>query len=147
MTMTRAIERIADTVTPPRRRVLVCHHCGQECAVSPHSRLDETACVACVERLASPCRDDGMDARAIRGVADWCDKAAAPGPGYGVVECPHCETRCVVEIGGTARTGCATCLRPLGTQPLLRMDLMWVDVPIDMDGEIDHFTDESIAYL
>jgi hypothetical protein len=59
----------------------------------------------------------------MRAVADWCDKAVAPGPGYGIVECPHCAELCVVAAGGTARTGCAACLRPLGTQPLLRMDL------------------------
>jgi hypothetical protein len=65
----------------------------------------------------------GGDVRAARVVAEWPDKAVAPGPGYAVVECPHCAMFCVVEVGGVARTACIGCLRPLGESPLVRIDL------------------------
>src|SRR4051794_39469496 len=64
---------------------------------------------------------------------DCGSECAAPfdarltGPGYGVVQCPHCAVYCVVALGDMARTGCGACLRPLGTQPLIRMDCHVLD--------------------
>jgi len=120
--MSRAIEKIAEPEEGWASRAIVCHRCGVECAVSPTARLGDTACIGCIQRLERT-PGSGAEPGAIRNVASWCDKATAPGPGCGIVECPHCAARCVVEVGGAARTGCAACLRPLGSQPLLRMDL------------------------
>lgn len=141
--MTRAIEKLAGRLRPasyarPRdRREIICHRCGVQCAVGMDAQLDDTLCIGCQRRLGAP-RDERP--RAARFVADWWDKAAAPGPGYGAVTCPHCRVACVVEVGGAVRTGCVACLRPLGAAPLVRTDLAppaVVVVPDDGDDATD----------
>ncbi len=124
----RAIEKIAEPEHARDRRAIVCHRCGAETVVARSAALEETGCIRCVRRLSVPPRVDRDPPRALRFVSGWCDKARVPGPGYGIVECPHCAVRCVVEVGATARTGCAACLRPLGPRPLLRMDLKTGDL-------------------
>ncbi len=143
MIVTRALEKIAD-----RERVwgagdgreIVCHRCGTQCVLPADARLDETVCVGCVQRLGDADPVAAGWPRALRAVAEWADKAAVPGPGYGLVSCPHCEMECVVEVGEAARTGCIGCLQPLGAQPLIRKDLVTrypvcagARVPVDDD--------------
>lgn len=132
--MTRAYDKIADHDARGRRdhgREIVCHRCGAQCVLPAATRVDETVCVGCVQRLADV---DDRDAwpRAARNLAAWADKAAVRGPGYGVVSCPHCAVECVVEVGETTRTGCVACLRPLGERPLVREDLpMRQQIPVE----------------
>lgn len=133
MTMTRALDKIAEPDGGWLRRFIICHRCGHETAVLRGTLLSATACVVCVQRLETSFGADGVAATAVRAMSDWCDKATVPGPGYGIVECPHCTARCVVEVGAAARTGCATCLRPLGAQPLLRMDFAALATPVVLD--------------
>ncbi len=121
--MTSAIEKLADPEPPSRRRHIVCHRCSIECSVPRDVPLDAVACIGCLRRLGAPPLREGEPPHAITMLADWWDKAAAPGPGYGAVQCPHCGATCVVEVGGAARTGCGVCLRPLGSSPLIRTDL------------------------
>ncbi len=118
--MRRAIEKLADREAPVGCRDVVCHRCGTRCAVATGARLDETACIGCLRPLTAARDEYGHSVRALAG---WWDKATAPGPGYGIVACPHCATSCVVEVGGAARTACVGCLRALGSAPLIRMDL------------------------
>lgn len=121
--MTSAIEKLADREQPMGRRHVVCHRCSVECSVPRDVPLEDLACIGCLRRLVTPRATDPAATAAIAAVADWWDKAAAPGPGYGAVECPSCGTKCVVEVGSAARTGCVACVRPLGPLPLVRVDL------------------------
>jgi hypothetical protein len=125
--MVRVIEKIADR---PARWAganiaeIVCHRCGTQCVLPAGMRLEEALCVGCVQRLGNADRrTDARPPAAARTLADWADKAAVSGPGYGLVTCPHCDADCVVAVGEVARTGCGVCLRPLGTIPLVRVDL------------------------
>jgi hypothetical protein len=122
--MRSAIEKLADREQPTRRRHVVCRRCSVQCSVPLDTPLEDVACIGCLRPLATPCTPDGESPRALAVLADWWDKALAPGPGYGRVECPHCGAACVVEVGGAARTGCVVCLRPLGSSPLIRTDLV-----------------------
>jgi len=122
--MTKALEKIAGR----RRRMnvdrdIVCHRCGTECVLPAGARVDETVCIGCVQRLADRPRAHDRPAAAVCAVAEWSDKGAVGGPGYGIVACPHCGEECVVEVGAAARTGCGACLRPLGAGPLIRADV------------------------
>ncbi|HEY2387057.1 MAG TPA: hypothetical protein VGK30_08860 [Candidatus Binatia bacterium] len=119
--MMSAIEKLADRLQPTQRRHVVCHRCSVECSVPRDQALEDVACIGCLRRLVTPAPGDA--AAAIAAVADWWDKSAAPGPGYGAVDCPYCGAACVVEVGRAARTGCVTCVRPLGASPLVRVDL------------------------
>ena len=119
---TSALEKLADRERPRHRRLVVCRRCGIQCGVSCDVPLADVACIGCLRSLA-PAAGDGTRTEALSAVADWWDKAAAPGPGYGAVACPHCANVCVVEVGSAARTGCVVCLRPLGSSPLVRSDL------------------------
>src|SRR5690242_19738100 len=118
-----AIDRLADRVQPTQRRHVVCHRCSVECGVARDQALEDVACIGCLRRLVTPAAGDPAGDAAIAAVSDWWDKSAAPGPGYGAVECPHCGATCVVEVGGAGRTGCVVCVRPLGAAPLVRIDL------------------------
>jgi hypothetical protein len=118
-----AIEKLADRPQPTKRRHVVCHRCSVECSVPRDQALEDVACIGCLRRLVTPTPGDPAGCAAIGVVADWWDKSAAPGPGYGAVECPYCGATCVVEVGGAARTACAVCVRPLGASPLVRVDL------------------------
>ena len=122
--MRSAIEKLADREQPTRRRHIVCHRCSVECSVPLETPLEDVACIGCLRRLARPSTPGGGPPGALTVLADWWDKATAPGPGYGGVECPHCGAACVVEVGGASRTGCVVCLRALGSSPLIRTDLV-----------------------
>ena len=122
--MRSAIEKLADREQPTRRRHVVCRRCSVQCSVPLETPLDDVACIGCLRRLAAPSTPDIGPPRALTALADWWDKAVAPGPGYGGVQCPHCGAACVVEVGGAARTGCVVCLRALGSSPLIRTDLV-----------------------
>ncbi len=119
--MTSAIEKLADREQPILRRQIVCRRCSVPCSVPHDVALEDVACIGCLGRLRAPHGPDAP-AGAVSSVADWWDKASAPGPGYGAVECPHCGATCVVEVGSAARTGCVVCLRPLGALPLIRVE-------------------------
>jgi hypothetical protein len=122
--MTKALEKIAGKQRQTNEgREIVCHRCGTQCVLPAGVRVDETICIGCLQRLADPPRRQDRPATAVRAVAEWSDKGTVGGPGYGLVTCPHCGERCVVEVGATARTGCGACLRPLGAGPLVREDL------------------------
>jgi hypothetical protein len=122
--MRSAIEKLADREQPMRRRHVVCRRCSVQCSIPLETPLEDVACIGCLRRLATPTTPDGGPPSALATLADWWDKAAAPGPGYGGVECPHCGARCIVEVGSAARTGCVVCLRALGSSPLIRTDLV-----------------------
>jgi hypothetical protein len=143
--MRRAIEKLADRdrlLASETRREVICPHCAVHCSVVRDVPLEETVCVACVRRLSIRSESSNRPLRAVHALADWWDKAAVRGPGYGVVHCPSCESECVVEIGEAARTLCAGCVRPLGPVPLLRVDLAARrEASID-DGS---FTDDATA--
>src|SRR6266481_8096852 len=122
--MMRALEKIAARQRRTNEnREIVCHRCGTECVLPAWVRVDETVCIGCVQRLADPPRRHDRPATAARAAAEWSNKGAVAGPGYGVVACPHCDEECVVEVGAAARTGCGACLQSLGTGPLVRADL------------------------
>ena len=122
--MMRALEKIAARQRRTNEnREIVCHRCGTECVLPAWVRVDETVCIGCVQRLADPPRRHDRPATAVRAAAEWSNKGAVAGPGYGVVTCPHCDEECIVEVGAAARTGCGACLRPLGAGPLLRADV------------------------
>ena len=118
-----AIEKLAARPQPTARRHVVCHRCSVECSVPRDQALEDVACIGCLRRLVTPASASPARCAAIATVADWWDKSAAPGPGYGAVECPYCGASCVVEVGGAARTACVVCVRPLGASPLVRVDL------------------------
>jgi hypothetical protein len=80
-----------------------------------------------VQRLEARCDCDERPAPAIRALARRPLNALAAEPWYGMVDCPHCDARCIVEVGAVARTACGACLRPLGSQPLLRIDCHVLD--------------------
>ncbi|MBI3767727.1 MAG: hypothetical protein HY271_04430 [Deltaproteobacteria bacterium] len=125
--MARALEKLASRERSwgdGSGREIVCHRCGTQCVLPAGARLEETACVGCVQRLGEAGRrGDGWPAVAMCAVAEWSNKAVVGGRGYGLVSCPHYDAECVVEVGEAARTGCIACLRPLGAQPLVRQDL------------------------
>ena len=127
--MRRAIEKFADRdrllADEETRREVTCPHCAVHCSVVPDVPLEDTVCVACVRRLSIRAERSDRERRghAVHALADWWDKAAVRGPGYGVVHCPSCGSECVVEVGEAARTLCTGCVRPLGQLPLVRMDL------------------------
>jgi len=125
MKMTKALEKIAGRQRrTTEHRSIVCHRCGTECVLPAGARVDETVCIGCVQRLADPPRRHDRPATAARSAAEWSNKGAVRGPGYGVVACPHCDEECIVEVGEAARTGCGSCLRPLGAGPLVRADIV-----------------------
>jgi len=122
--MTNALEKIAERQHRRNEgREVVCHRCGTQCVLPAGARVDETVCIGCVRRLADRPRPQDRPIAAVRAVAEWSDKRTVGGPGYGVVTCPHCGEKCVVEVGATARSGCGACVRPLGAGPLVREDL------------------------
>ena len=141
--MVKAYDKIADRHA--RRphdhgREIVCHRCGAQCVLPAATRVDEVVCIGCVQRLAD--FEDRRTPRAARSAAEWADKSAVRGPGYGVVGCPHCAAECVVAVGETARTGCVACLRPLGERPLVRADL---SAPRHMPVDAGERDDEALG--
>lgn len=134
MWMLRITDR-ADRVTSlrPGYRQLDCPACQTACVAPDDVPLVDVGCAACLAPLARP--PHGRRAQAVRRLAEWADKRAAPGPGHGVVACPHCGLACLVAVGlGLAATGCVGCLALLGDGPLVRHDLAaferdpWEDV-------------------